>query len=647
MAAPEVRSVGAITSGTAAVTPAYGTGVEAGDLALMFAGSGGATTGTEANTALTASGWTSLYSEKKGNTRLTILWRILETTTDARTTNDTGDHQMARIILVKRGTFDPENPVVLLGSGTQGSTKSVSIPGGSTTRNESLVFAATSGHLPDATGTAEFSAWANAALESVAERIDNTVTAGDGEALGVASGIDKTAGEVGATTATAATAAERSVASIVVLPPANSTYRAEILKDEPLLYYPLGEASGTVAVDASSHGLRGTYKNSPTLGSTGLIETDTGTAVTLGEGKFIERAHSSLLNHGDSFTYEAWIKLSSVGGGESCICFKLGTGGTTPKFVVNTEGKLLLRVPGFANLAIGKTVLSKDTIYHVAATKTGGTNKVYVNGVDDTASTEAREVTNNSGTLRVGSEEGGGSENFKGVLDEFAIYGSALSAERILAHYEAALEAEPEPIEVELTAATETGSAQALNVFKVAALGVSTETSTAQAVTVVKQPTLGIAEETSANPRPPIIHSVALDVSTAADSALALSVAQTLALELASETDAAQAVAALKALTLPLATESDEARALQAPLYLTLTPAEESDTAQPLTAVKNLVLSIATSTDAAQNVMVPHILTLPIATESDLAKELEELPEEPTEGELQEFLSRRKRIVNQ
>ena len=440
--AVEQRSVGAIASGASAITPEYGAGVEAGDLALMFAASSGASlAGEEANTALTASGWTSLYSEKKGNTRLTILWRILETTTDARTTNDTGNHQMARIVLVKRGTFDPAAAVVLLGSGTQGATKSVSIPGGTTTRDGSLVYAAVSGNLPDATGTAEFSAWTNAALESITEQIDNTVTAGDGSALGVASGIDKTAGEVGATTATAATEAERACASIAVQPFNASAYRDEVLKDSPLLYYRFGEASGTVAYDSSSHGLPGTYKNSPTLGSTGLVAKDSDKAVTLAEGKFIERAHSTAYNHGDNFTYEAWIELSGSIGTERCICFKLGTGGTMAKFVVNSEGKLLLRVPGFANLAIGKTVLKTGTKYLVGTTKTGGTNKVYVNGVDDTASTETREVTNNTGVLRIGSEEGEAGENFNGVIDEFVIYGSALSAERMLAHYNAGIEA--------------------------------------------------------------------------------------------------------------------------------------------------------------------------------------------------------------
>lgn len=221
---------------------------------------------------------------------------------------------------------------------------------------------------------------------------------------------------------------------------ASTPFRDSVLPDKPILWWRLADATGSpFAADSSASSLPGTYKGTPTLGVAGLIGSEPGYAVTLGEGDFIERAHNSLLNHGDNFTYEAWIELSKVGGGESCICFKLGTGGTTAKFVVNTEGKLLLRVPGFANLALGKTVLEAGVKYHVVATKTGGTNKVYLNGVDDTASTEAREVTNNSGTLRVGSEGGEATENFNGTVDELLWYGAALSAERVLAHYEASL----------------------------------------------------------------------------------------------------------------------------------------------------------------------------------------------------------------
>lgn len=219
------------------------------------------------------------------------------------------------------------------------------------------------------------------------------------------------------------------------------SYESVVLEDSPKQYLRLGEPSGTEAADASGNSLPGTYKGTPTLGAASLLPSDSNTAVTLGKAQYIERAHNALLNVGDTFTFEAWIKLNSVGGGaEHCICFKQGTAGTTPKFVVNSEGKLLLRVPGFTNIVVGSSTLSTATTYHVVAVKSGTTRKAYLNAADDTGTVAERTCTNNTGALRWGSEGGEAEENFDGVLDECAYYSTALSAARVEAHYKAGVE---------------------------------------------------------------------------------------------------------------------------------------------------------------------------------------------------------------
>lgn len=220
--APEVRAVGTVTSGAGAISPGLPAGTEVGDLLIMVAESGGATAGAEANTPLTASGWSSppapYADQKKGNTRLTNLWRIA-TGSDPTTTNDTGDHQAAKIIGIKAGTFDASEPFNTAGVGTQAATKSVSIPGALTTRDNCLIIASASGNLPDATGTAEFGAATNASLTELTERIDNTFTAGDGGALYAVTGVRANKGAYGATTLTAATEAERGVISLAISAP--------------------------------------------------------------------------------------------------------------------------------------------------------------------------------------------------------------------------------------------------------------------------------------------------------------------------------------------------------------------------------------------------------------------------------------------
>ena len=219
--APEVRAVGAVASGTGAISPGLPIGMVTGDLLIMVAESGGATAGTEANTALTAAGWSAVpgaEAQKKGNTRLTLLYKIASGG-DATTMNDTGDHQVGRIVGIKAGTFDSANPFNVAGVGTQAATKSVSIPGATTTRARCLVLACASGHLPDATTTAEFGAATNASLTGLTELIDNTVTAGDGGALYAVSGVKEAKGAYSATTCTAVTEAERGVISVAINAP--------------------------------------------------------------------------------------------------------------------------------------------------------------------------------------------------------------------------------------------------------------------------------------------------------------------------------------------------------------------------------------------------------------------------------------------
>lgn len=216
---PEVRAVGTVAAGTAAISPNLPAGTVEGDLLVMCVESGGVSASGEAEPTVTAAGWTAVPNgtEKKGNTRLSLLYRIAEAS-NPRKTNDTGDHQLGRIIGFKAGTFDPANPFNISAKGTQAATKAVSIPGATTTRDNCLILACASGNLPDSTTTAEFSGVTNASLIGLTERIDNTTAEGDGGALFAATGVKATAGAYSATTVTAVTEAERVVISLAINP---------------------------------------------------------------------------------------------------------------------------------------------------------------------------------------------------------------------------------------------------------------------------------------------------------------------------------------------------------------------------------------------------------------------------------------------
>lgn len=229
-AAPEVRAVGTVAAGVGSISPGLPAGTATGDLLVMVAESGGAAAAGEANTALTAAGWKEsplAAAVKQGNTRLTLLYRIAEAA-NATATNDTGDHQLARIIGIKAGTFDPVNPFNVAGRGTQAATKTVNVTGATTTRDNCLIIACASGNLPDTTTAAEFGAGTNASLTGLTERIDNTTAEGDGGAIWAMTGVLAAHGTYVTSASTAVTEAERAVISLAVNP------IAEVVKCPPL-----------------------------------------------------------------------------------------------------------------------------------------------------------------------------------------------------------------------------------------------------------------------------------------------------------------------------------------------------------------------------------------------------------------------------
>jgi hypothetical protein len=118
-----------------------------------------------------------------------------------------------------RGAVSSGNPWNITAGGVDAtSDTSASIPGATTTVANTLVVVATAGSLPDASGTAQFSAWTNANLTSLTERTDNSVSSGNGGSLGIATGFKATAGAYGNTAATHANSAVKGMISIAIRP---------------------------------------------------------------------------------------------------------------------------------------------------------------------------------------------------------------------------------------------------------------------------------------------------------------------------------------------------------------------------------------------------------------------------------------------
>jgi len=221
---PTFVAAGTVASSTGAITPALPAGLATNDILLLFletanqaisisnqnGGTWAAVTGSPQSTG-TAGG--------SSATRLTVFWSRYNGTQGAPTTSDSGNHQLGRMIAIRGATTSGDPWDVTAGGIESTADTSGSIPGATTTVANALVVAAIATSLPDASGTANFSAWTNANLTSVAERTDNTVTAGNGGGLGLATGGKDTAGAYTTTSVTCATSATKAMMSIALKPP--------------------------------------------------------------------------------------------------------------------------------------------------------------------------------------------------------------------------------------------------------------------------------------------------------------------------------------------------------------------------------------------------------------------------------------------
>lgn len=219
------------------------------------------------------------------------------------------------------------------------------------------------------------------------------------------------------------------------------SYSSEVLSDSPAMYLRLGESSGTNANDETANNNDGTYQNTPTLGATGPLHNDANTAVTLnGSTQYITVADHATLDTADVMTVEFWLKTASVG------VVRVADKGTNAYVIKVDTGFMLLQKEGVASIAASTVAVNDDAWHHVAVAKNAATTNIYVDGVDRTGAVTDQTLASNATNLAVGSNPGGSADFFPGSVDEVAVYPTALTAARVLAHFNAGITGElPRP----------------------------------------------------------------------------------------------------------------------------------------------------------------------------------------------------------
>jgi hypothetical protein len=202
----------------------------------------------------------------------------------------------------------------------------------------------------------------------------------------------------------------------------------------PGAYLRFDETSGTTAADSTGNGWTGTCWNSPAW-----VAGKINNALSLNGTNSYVTLPSGVVSAFTDFTISAWVKVNSVANWQRI--FDFGTGTTyymmlTPENGNNGNLRFAITTGGWpAEQQINASApLTTGTWNHVAVTLSGSTGTLYVNGVVAGTNTA---MTLNPSSLGVTTLNYIGKSQFSnpylnGVVDDFRIYGRALSATEVV-----------------------------------------------------------------------------------------------------------------------------------------------------------------------------------------------------------------------
>ena len=214
-----------------------------------------------------------------------------------------------------------------------------------------------------------------------------------------------------------------------------SRYRTAVLQDNPVAYWRLGESSGTVAADVTGN-YPGTYVGSPTLGVSGAVAGNT--AFRSAAGKRMER-NSEVVSGVLPFTLEAWVKTSTTTNQNILVVGNSATrsAGISVAPTTGLVGAYSNGSGGTYYNIYGGFARTGEWMHVVGVFESTGI-KVYLNGIESTLSQSLGSASGYT-QVKCGSWLNNADPTI-GDIDEAAIYSSALSINRIIAHYYAGID---------------------------------------------------------------------------------------------------------------------------------------------------------------------------------------------------------------
>lgn len=233
-----------------------------------------------------------------------------------------------------------------------------------------------------------------------------------------ASGLFAATTTPGATATVQATAGGASATTTVTVAAANAWYTANT-------------SNGTTLTDSSGNGLDGTLS-----GAYAYAPGVAGNALALSGG--YASLPTGIVSSVSDFTIAAWVKASSLtnwarifdfGTGTSSYMFLTPDAGGTNKlrFAITTSG-------GSGEQQLNGPALAVNTWTHIAVTLSGSTGTLYVNGAAVATNTNMTLTPGNLGSTMqnyLGKSQFSADPAFNGLIDDFRLYGVALSASQV------------------------------------------------------------------------------------------------------------------------------------------------------------------------------------------------------------------------
>ena len=215
-------------------------------------------------------------------------------------------------------------------------------------------------------------------------------------------------------------------------------YGKAVFDAAPDIYWRLGESNGSTAADSGVNGNSGTYVSGVTLGAAGAVAGTANTAARF-DGTSGLLSSNARFSNPTTYSEELWFNTTTTNGGKLIGFGSEATGlsgGYDRHVYMENDGRLTFGVwTGNPNTITSPNSYNDGTWHHMVAAQASDGMKLYVDG-DLVGTNPQNQAQNYDGYWRVGSDNTWGPQPyFSGLIDEVAVYPTALSADAVANHH--------------------------------------------------------------------------------------------------------------------------------------------------------------------------------------------------------------------